>query len=256
MDKKDFLNFIPCNDKVLLSNIYDKIILASKTEKTVFTNEFYPMSIWNHIDNLQDKFDVEFRFSGVFQEAERRMLAFTKKSELIYPIKLLEIRSKSKFEMLQHKDYLGSIMSLGIRREKFGDLVLNNDVCYIPVCEDISGFIIGSLDKIKRSPCSISIINDIEEIQINRNFEEKVIITTSMRLDCVVSSICKLSRSKAEDLIKGKKVMLDSSEEIERARIVKNNNVLSIRGFGKFMIIGETSKTSSDRIKLLIKKYI
>ncbi len=256
MDKKDFLNLIPYNDKVLLSNIYDKIISASRTGNTVFTNEFYTIPIWSSIEALKGEFDIEFKLSGVFQEAERRMLAFTNETDLSFPIKLIKIRNKSKFEVLEHRDYLGSIMSLGVIREKFGDLIIKDNVCFVPVSEDISGFIAASLDKIKRSPCSIEIISDTENIEASPEFEEKVVITTSMRLDCVVSSVCGLSRSKAEDLIRGKKVFLDSGEITERARIVKNNNILTVRGFGKYKVIEEAGKTAKDRIKLLAKKYI
>lgn len=256
MDKKNFLNFIDYEDKNVLSNIYDKLILAEKINSTIFTNEFYTPDLWKAIINLQSKFDTNIYAGGIFEECERRMLAFSNTSVSSYPIKLLKITNKSKFQNLEHRDYLGAVMGLGIRREKFGDLIINNDVCYGPFSEDIYEYILSNLNYIGRCPCSIEIVEESNYKYIRTNTEEMYIITTSLRLDSVVSSLCNISRTKAVSMINSGKVLADYKNTYEKDKIIEMNTVITIGGYGKFKVIEQIGATQKGRLKLYVSKYI
>lgn len=256
MDKKAFLNRIRFEDSYILSGIYDKILLCDKINRPVFTNEFYPPSLWEQLLSLKQDLGIKISAYGVFEDAERRIMAFSQEEIEDYPISILEITNKSNFNKLEHKDYLGAIMSIGTKREKFGDLILQKDKCYVPAFEDICNYLQNNLFSIGKNPCDIQILQSLNEKNITASFVESSIITTSLRADSIVSSICNVSRSKAVDMINQGKVLLNYMEIREKDKMIQKNSVITLRGVGKFKI-GETiGTTGGGRIRLLIKKYI
>ena len=85
-------------------------------------------------------------------------------------------------------------MSLGLKREKFGDLVVKGEICYTPTFQNIGDFVINELKVIGRNPVGI---NFSEETQVNPNFEDLNLIIASNRLDAIVAAITKLSREES-----------------------------------------------------------
>ena len=180
MDKNYFLNSISYEEKNLVSGIFDKMQIAEKTNKIIFTNDFLSPAIWNQISITCENYKIKSFTNGIFKDADRRMLSFSSKGEpTIYPIDLLEISNNSKFCALHHKDYLGAIMSLGIKREKLGDLIMEDTICYAPVCSDISNYIINNLNSIGNCPCEVSKYDYTLQDLPQRKFREKMIISTS-----------------------------------------------------------------------------
>ena len=257
MDKKKFLSSIICEDMSLISNIFNKMQIAEKTNKIIFTNEFLSPAIWNQILVICENYEIRPFTSGIFKDADRRMLAFSCEGvPTKYPINLLKISNKSKFARVDHKDYLGAIMSLGIKREKLGDLIIQDSVCYAPVCSDISNYIINNLDKVKNCPCSVTEHDYIAYDLPERKFQEKVIITTSFRLDGLVSAVCNISRSSSVDLISTGKILVNYFHCSKKDKVIENNDTLTIRGYGKFKIVEIIGSTQKGRLKVVIKQYI
>lgn len=257
MDKKYFLSSISCEDKNLISNIFNKIQIAEKTNKIIFTNDFLPPAIWNQILVICENYEIRPFTNGIFKDADRRMLSFSKEGvPTKYPINLLKIRNKSKFAKIDHKDYLGAIMSLGIKREKLGDLIIQDSVCYAPVCSDISDYIINNLNKIKNCPCEVTEHDYIQHDLPERKFQEKVIITTSFRLDGLVSAMCNISRNSSVELISSGKILVNYFHCLKKDKVIENNDTLTIRGYGKFKVVEIMGSTQKGRLKVVIKQYI
>jgi RNA-binding protein YlmH len=257
MDKNMFLNSINHEDKNLISSIFNKMEIAMKTNKVVFTNDFLSPSIWNEISPICENYKIRSFAYGVFKDADRRMLAFSTLEEpKEYPITLLTISNKSKFSKLEHKDYLGAIMSLGIKREKLGDLIIEDSKCYAPVCSDISSYIINNLSSIGNCPCAVSEHNyKLQELP-ERRFDTKIIISTSLRLDGMVAAICHISRSSSVQLIASGKILVNYSQCLKKDKIIKNDDTLTIRGYGKLRVKEIIGTTQKDRLKVEIKQYI
>jgi RNA-binding protein YlmH len=255
MNKEDFLKLLRDVDKAVASKIYDKMILAGKTGKAIFTNEFYPPNIWSKLSNANSVIKLKVFTYGIFEEAERRVIAFSEEEPAYYPVKLIEIKNKSKFSLLEHKDYLGALMSLGVKREKMGDLVLDGDKCYGAVYEEVCEYIEGNLDLIGKSPCSIREIKEIVEIP-KAKFEDKVIISTSYRLDSVVSALCGLSRNKAVEIIGSGKVLVNYTSVFEKDYAIHSDDVLTVRGVGKYRFKETIGSSGSGRLKIIVRKYI
>jgi len=257
MEKKDFLNGINYDDKNLISNIFNKMQIAEKTNKIIFSNEFVSPVIWNQILVICENDKVKSFTNGIFNDADRRMLSFSCYDEPVtYPIKLLKITNKSKFSNIDHKDYLGAIMSLGIKREKLGDLIIEGETCYAPVCSDISSYIINNLIKIKNCHCEVDEYDFTLCNLPERKFEEKTIISTSFRLDGMISGICNVSRNSSSQLISTGKILVNYYQCLKKDKIIKNNDTLTIRGYGKFKVADIVGTTQKGRLKVVIKQYI
>lgn len=256
LDKKSFLNTLAFEDKNKVSKLYEKICFCLKTGREVYTEEFYSPSVWRHLENIKSALGLNVSSCGVFNEAERKIIAFSQDEVWNFPISLIRIQNKSEFTKLTHRDYLGSILALGIKREKLGDLICEDSSAYVAVYEELADYMIYNLKSVGNNPCAVEIV-DIHTIHLpEHKFKEENIISTSFRLDSIVSSITGLSRSKALDIIKEGKVMKNYRVETEKDEIVKENSILTIRGYGKYKILSQVGITGSGRFKILLKKFI
>jgi RNA-binding protein YlmH len=255
MNKEDFLKAISGEDEAVILKLYDRLALAEKTGNTVYTKEFYTPGIWSKVEALSNALQLKVYCDGIFDEAERRMIAFSSEDNVFMPIKAICLTNKSKFHTLKHKDYLGAIMSLGIKREKIGDLIVEDSKGYCAVCEDIATYLIDNLTAIGHCPCEVTDVIDYHAIP-SYSFEERVVVTTSMRADCVICSISGLSRSKSVDLLKTGKVLINYNEIREKDFEVAIPSTLTIRGYGKFKVTDVVGSSGSGRLKILLKKFV
>lgn len=255
MDKKSFVNSINFEDKTVIASIFDKIMLAEKCGRTIYINEFLPPTLWGGVLRLKNQFSIEIEAYGVFEEAERKMLVFTSSDIEEYPVHILKITNKSHFNTLKHKDYLGSVMALGIKREKLGDFVVSDNQCYVPVVSDITDYIKLNLQTVGKCPCDVEVISN-KDIEISSaSLEEIVIISSSSRVDCVIGALCNLSRTLAVELISRGKVLINHEPVYEKDKIMMDNSIITIRGYGKFKYCSVVGETSKSRLKIQIQKY-
>lgn len=255
MKKQEFLNYFTLDEKDQVLSIYDKLLAGEKLNIPVYTQEFYPPNIWNKLKFIGEALDAHIEFIGGMDQGERRIIVFNYEENMNLPYVILKIVCKSKFHKLTHKDYLGAVMALGIKREKFGDLVVNEDVAYIPTCKDISNFIIDNLNSIGKSPCTIEIISNNNDVP-KKKFQEVIKLTSSMRLDCVVSSLTGLSRGASEKYIQEGMILVNYLPIKEKNHVIKEEDVLTIRQYGKFKIKQLLGISSKGRIRFLAMKYI
>ena len=175
---------------------------------------------------------------------------------LKFPYGLLKIQINSKFKEYSHKDFLGSLMGLNIKRELMGDLILEKDTGYIPVSEKIKNVILKELVQIGNAPCKVTDVNVEMEVIPSYKYDDKIITVPSKRLDSLVSAITGLSRTKVTEPIEKGKVLVDYFEEKEKSKIVETGSLITIRGYGKFRLVSDRGETKKGKERLLIKKYI
>ena len=122
ISKENLLKNFANEDKDSVIRIYNNLILAKNKDIPVFSKNFCSPNIWSYFVENFNKNDFIVEADGAYDEADRRIISFNNKYFYEYPFICLKITNKSKFKNLTHKDYLGSIMSLGIAKEKLDEI--------------------------------------------------------------------------------------------------------------------------------------
>lgn len=167
--------------------------------------------------------------------------------------------SGSGYANLTHRDYLGSLLGLGIERSVMGDIVLlgTEESSAVLFCDErISVFILNDLERVGRDKVRIKKV-DPESLSLPpRRFLHISTTVSSLRLDCVVAALCNLSRDKASALITGKSVDVEFITEEKIDRNLTPPCVISARGFGKYRLLNADTRTKKGKIRLEAKKYL
>ena len=151
---------------------------------------------------------------------------------------------------------LFSIIKLGIKREKIGDIVIHENGADILILKDIEKFLYTNILTLKRFQNSRVEIVSLENIKGKiQEMQETKIIVSSLRLDNIVSEICKTSRNKANDIIFGERVFVNSECIVKNTKIIKENDKITIRGKGRFCIKQVLNETKKGRIPIIINFY-
>lgn len=241
-------------DKNEVLNLYEKYILAKEKNIPMFGKSFYTPNIWRWFEKNFNSSTFRVENNGVFDDSERRMISFNNIYNTPFPMKLLRIENTSKFNDLNHKDYLGGILAVGIERDKIGDLLVKDNICYVPVHEDIESFIISNLDKIGKATCKVEVLGQYESLP-QFSFKEEVILVSSLRIDGIVSKLANISRAKAQLMIEQGKVLVDYVKIKDKSYEVKEDERITVRGTGKFILGSTIGSSKSGRLKVSIKKY-
>ena len=268
MDKQNILNkYSKPEDKLLISRMLDKIKLSSEKNKIEYL-DFLDLREQHLLQKIINAENIQnYNFSGGIQNAERKILLFypekfkdilQKNANSIMPIKCIRIKlPKDMYGKYNHRNYLGGLIKLGIKREKIGDILVFEDGADIIILEEIEKFLLSNLETLTRfNKAEIKAIdlNNVREKKINR--QELNIIVPSLRIDAVISDILKTSRGKVEELIKDGKVFLNYEEVYKSTKQIKENDILVIRGKGKYEIGSVDGITKNGRIKIKFYKFI
>ena len=202
-------------------------------------------------------------FYGGFADAERTVCAFLpdwleeedwRTGPGYCPIRA--IRCTWTGGKLTHRDFLGSILGLGLDREKVGDLLVGEGTCDVLALEDVAEFLLLHLDQAGRVKLKVSPIS-LEEVSPPAVQVKAVRDTvSSLRLDAVASSGFSMSRGKAADLISSGKVQLNHQECVKPDRPVNEGDTISCRGFGKCVVKQVGGPSKKGRIMIELERYV
>lgn len=257
-----YFDFIADDEtKLSVKKIADKAQIVSKKNMCIVT-DFVSSNVINYSLPIIKNSDINYKLFPSYEYSERKSL-------ILYPdficendidinsyFTALRIYNKSKFKELDHKNYLGSIMSLGIERDKIGDIYVHEDFADIICMSDIGDVILYSLEKAGNNRLEIQSI-DFETIQFKEpEHINMVISTTSMRLDNIVKSIINKSRDLCNDLISSGDVKVNYIVADKSSQVLKQGDLLSIRRYGRYIIEKEVGSTKSGKVKLDIKHFV
>lgn len=197
---------------------------------------------------------------GGYELAERKMFAFEPKEcyeEKQYPLCAIkvEVINRKFSDELTHRDYLGAILNLGIDRSKIGDILVEFPKAYVFCEEKIAGFLVDSLMKVKHTQVRVT-LEEPGQVDITPKFQEIEGSVSSLRLDALLPVALKGSRSRLSGLIAGEKVYVNGRLVTSSSYIVKEEDVVSVRGFGKFIFKEIVTETKKGRFYILIYKYV
>jgi len=194
-------------------------------------------------------------FDGGAPEAERAICVFMQDYPVSHDLFRFIRAEKSKQDTLTHRDYLGSLMGLGIKRECIGDIFVHEGGADIVVLTEIADFLMLEYKKAGRKQLSLSYIEGDEIITGTNDFTLITVTVPSMRLDAIAGTIFKLSRSDSAELIKKGKILLNSTECLKPDKTVEEGDKITVRGKGKAEISAIAGKTKKDRIRVEIKIF-
>lgn len=254
------------DDKILLAQILDKIEMVEKKNKIEYT-DFLDLAQIELVQKFINKIKIENYMSyGGFEQAERKMF-------VIYPEKfnsaIVEKNLSSIVQIIRiqlpddlkgkytHRDYLGAVIKLGVKREKVGDIIVDNEGADIIVDKDISRFLVdnlGGLTRFSKSEITVQNIEDLRPVEIRK--EELDIIVSSLRLDNVISELARCSRNKALDIINMERVFVNFECETKKTKQIKPGDMVTIRGKGRFFIKELVGQTRSGRNIVRIEKFV
>ena len=244
------MNSSDAEDKLLLSKAYDAIELSERRGSPGFLgflNGHESMYLREHLPKRAD-----ICFFGGYDGAVRLMLGASAQ-ESDFPVTALELRYKEEFE-LRHRDFLGSLMALGIRRDTVGDILTSKGRSVVFVRDDVAPFILSQVDKIGRVGVKVSYA-DTADLPAAETAKERVITLSSLRLDAFVAHVTNLSREKAVRLIKNETVMVDHVTRTSADYPLKEGAVVTIRKYGKFVLSGSLGESRKGKLRVSVKHY-
>ncbi|MBQ7312874.1 MAG: hypothetical protein IKI93_08230 [Clostridia bacterium] len=172
------------------------------------------------------------------------------------PIRALKIRG-SGFKNLTHRDFMGGILSLGIDRSVIGDIAVTSESeALVMVHGKIAPFLLTELKKIGRDAVKVEEWDIAPTFEIPRQYADEPIVVSSPRLDGVVKALTGKSRELAAEMVRSGLVELEYKQTDNVSAEVREGMILSIRGFGKYVIGHTSGTTKSGRIRISCKKYI
>lgn len=267
MNKQDSLkDYKRQEDKMCLSQVLDKL-QASKTKEKIESTDFLDMYQISLVENFLRKNKVDnYLFYGGYEDSERKIL-------IIYPNKYDEKMIEKNYEKLlkavrvklpeeekgkySHRNYLGGIVKLGLKREKVGDILVSENGADILTISDFANILkqqLPTLTRFENSDILIIEIKDIVKREVKK--EEVKIIVPSLRLDNFVSDLARTSRSKAVQIIEQERIFINGKNETKPSKQVKQNDVITIRGKGRFIVKEFAGTTRSGRTIIKIEKYV
>lgn len=237
-------------------DIVEHVIRGYDIKYTKFLNPYEMINLKAILKGIDG---IAFHSDGGFEQAERQLIAiypdYYTKEDIDSGVSVLKITGNFKYKDVSHRDYLGSILSLGIVRENIGDICVNEDAVYVFVLENMKQYILYNLKKVS----NVSI--KITEASLNTffyeapEFEDSTFTVMSLRLDAIIASAFNLSREKSQALIKNEHVKVDYEIINSNSKLLSGNNIISVKGFGRFVYVGQLGETRKNRIRVLIKKY-
>ena len=203
--------------------------------------------------------DFGWILNGGFADARRKMLAVypiycSLPDEDDFPMKCLTFTYR-KEDKLTHRDFLGSFMGQRLKREVIGDIIVSEGETQTFVTEVAAKAILDSVTKIGR--VGVKITDDVDfRLDAEQEYKEISGTVASLRLDCIVSLAANLSREKAAALIRSDRVEINHFTAASVSQELKEGDILSVRGSGRYILSGIDGLTKKGRIHINLRKYI
>ena len=241
-------------DKLLLSRAQDALNLSELRHQPTFLgflNEREQYIIKQNFSYAESN----IHFYGGFEGAKRSVMCACEYDvdTWEYPVTPVYFKFR-KSDNLTHRDFLGSLMGLGIERDYVGDIIVCEDcaVCFLK--SEIADYVKLQILKIGRA--GVTIVTEKEcSIDYSDNIETVNYTVSSMRLDVIIAAIKGLSREKTAAFILSGNVFVNYAEVKNVSLLLKENDILSVRGSGKYIIRQQSGTTKKGRIRLNIDHY-
>ena len=251
------------HDELIVSKIEDKIRQCRDGYYVTATGllDSHEQALAKQV--MMHSADVRTFLWGGYEGAERRMLVcvpaespMTDEEAYEGLLEVLRVKKPAISRELTHRDYLGSMLGLGIDRSVTGDILVRDDGADIIIVPEIADFLLEEYIQVGRTHVSRE-VHPLSEL-IMPEVRTQIIKDTvpSARLDSIIASAFKLSRSKAAEAIRGGIVSVDHIECLKPDARVEEGAILVLRGKGKALLKEIGGESKKGRTWVIIEKYI
>lgn len=254
------------DDELLLSQLDDKADECERKSVMACTDflDLRKQSI--AVKYLKYKRDVRWILYGGYSEAERKIIVFLpfyiddfgeyiKDNPDENPLYIFRA-DKDNFSTLGHRDYLGALTGLGLKREKLGDIIVDEKGCTFFAKPSVSNYIAENFTQAGRGTLSVYPLDSFSDFTYEPNVKEKCCFVQTPRLDSVCSAVFSVSRSKASEFIEKGLVFLDDEQILKPDRRVSAGQKVVIKGKGRAVIKDDSSKSKKGRTALIVDVFI
>lgn len=245
-------------DSQLVARVLDNCKIVSEKQGVKFTEFLDPFHREFIRPLVANFFGVRYIEDGGYAGAEKQRLAifpdYYSPADIEMPIAVLEIRLSDPTRVLSHRDYLGAIVGLGLKRSYIGDILTFAGGAHMIAAREIADVVrsLGEVHKFRAEAVEIPPYSIQWEEQPVRTISCTV---ASVRLDAVLSTGLGMGRSKAAELIKGDKVKVNWRQIVQPGFQLKEGDVLSVRGRGRLELSLVGGETKKGRIRIEVKKF-
>lgn len=250
-------------DRLLLARVLDKAEQARSRNIPAWTDFLSPQQQAQARDLLRlfGMPKTAYTALGGYGGAERNVLLFLPDwldpcdAESQSPLCCLRAVFRPEFS-LTHRDFLGSLMGMGIVREKVGDILVGEDHADLVVLDTVAEFLLQSWMEAGRARLTVSAIEPAD-LQIPAvTCQELRDTVSSLRLDAVASTGFRMARGKAAALIESGRVQVNWRECTKPDKLLEAGDTVSARGFGKFELAAVGGTTKKGRTPIVVKRYV
>lgn len=231
-------------------------------ERNIYTfTDFLNINEINILNTYSNQLPpVRIELSGGNSYAERKIAIFSafdicyEQEPPITIIKIAPINSQYA-DRLNHRDFLGAILNLGINRNKIGDIFIKDNEAYVYCMEDIAEYIVNNLSKIRHTLIK-SVICDATEPDITPELKQIKGTVAGIRLDSLIATAFGTSRSSIISFIENGKVFVNGRMITSNGYSIKENDIISVRGKGRFIYDGTLGVTKKGRNMISLHLYV
>lgn len=265
MDKQKLIQALAetGEDQLLLAKVYDKLSSGERKNIPGYTC-FLTGREQELAKMLTQRAGIpNVHFYGGPEGAERKILCYI--PEYYEPEEFLSgedsplcaLRAEiSAYDSLSHRDFLGGILGLGLKREVLGDIYVSEDHCDFLVLREIAPYILEQLCAIGRARVHVSEI-PLSEIHVPQQRVKTIADTVaSLRLDSVMASGFQMGRSKAQSYISAGKTEVNHTLVTKADRVIQEGDIISARGLGKLKVVTVKGLTKKGRTGVVLEKYL
>lgn len=252
--------FSLADERMLAAKLCDQVELTAKTRSPKISEFLDPRGQEMGRAVLEQIPDIAGFFDGGYDQAERKRLVTIPFSYLGPPpspqITAVEARGNFQHRKVTHRDCLGSVLGLGVKREVIGDILMLEDGCQILTDTEIAAFVEANLTKIHQVPVTVARI-DFEALRPPMERVKEIRTTlASLRLDTVASAGFGTSRSKMADEIATEKLKVNWKPVKSASHPIKQGDIISMRGRGRLEVSELIGQTKKGRYSVILKRYM
>ncbi|WP_195572800.1 RNA-binding protein [Paenibacillus sp. 1001270B_150601_E10] len=248
------------DERVFVDRAMDWVNHAAENHEVRLTDFLDPRQAYILQTLVNRNPDVHMRLDGGSVNAERCRAIVA--PDYVYldgeemDMQVLSIHSRDqKFAALEHSDYMGAVLGLGIKRDKIGDIHVSEEGCHVVVTADIAPFLDTHLRQVHRVPVMTELL-PVEELRaMSTSFQMLNLSVASMRLDGIASDVFRLSRTKIVQPIKAGRCRVNWKNEEDPSTILRAGDIVSLKGFGRFKVIEIEGVTKKGRMRVSVGIY-